>query len=315
MDIAGGKHQITYGKIIKATEGFSDKYLIGSGSFGKVYKVLLGEKELEEEKNKLALAVKVLNLKGDSNTAHQSFRREIEALKFVRHRNVLGLLGSLSFRSIDMDILIYEYMPKDSLWDALMSKKLDWKTRYNIALGVAAGLKYLHHDCSPAIVHCDLKSANILLDDEYVPRVADFGLAKLIQEMTFRGQSSGSSVFAGSFGYMAPECAYGVRPSVKQDVFSFGVVLLELVTGKRAILHEEERENISLAEWAAIVREEGGNIVDSDLQNDYDIWSNEIEKVTEIALVCTRSSPQQRPSMRKIVDMLSPAYVPVLVEY
>ncbi|XP_057825969.2 probable leucine-rich repeat receptor-like protein kinase At5g63930 isoform X2 [Cryptomeria japonica] len=310
VDIGGGyKHRISYQEILTATEEFSDNYLIGSGSFGRVYKVLLREAE-----KSLAIAAKVLRLQEEGKS---SLIREIEALKFVRHRNIVGFLGFVYGSSINMDVLLFEYMAKGSLGEALKSQNLGWKIRLNIALGVAQALKYLHHDCTPQIVHRDLKSANILLDDEYVAHVADFGLAKLIYS---DGQSTSSSVYVGSHGYMAPECGYGVRSSPKQDVFSFGVVLLELVTGKAAVVDAEGGggESRGLAEWVAMIKKNKGNVVldliDPELLNDYEKWGDEIEKVIEISLLCTRSSPRERPSMRTVVNSLS-SPSPMLLEY
>ncbi|XP_057829732.2 probable leucine-rich repeat receptor-like protein kinase At5g63930 [Cryptomeria japonica] len=266
VDIAAGyKHRITYQEILNATEEFSDKYLIGSGSFSRVYKVLLTEAE-----NGFVIAAKVLRLQEEGRS---SFMREIDALKFVRHRNIVRFLGFVSGDSINMDILLFQYMAKGSLREALKSQKLGLEFRWNIALGEAQALKYLHHDCTPPIVHRDLKSANILLDDEHVAHVADFGLAKFLYS---EGQSSCSSLYVGTHGYMAPECGYGVRHSTKQDVFSFGVVLLELVTAKAAIVDEEGGggETRGLAEWAAIMRKKDGHVVldliDAELANDYE---------------------------------------------
>ncbi|GLJ21991.1 hypothetical protein SUGI_0411940 [Cryptomeria japonica] len=299
VDIPGGyRHRITYQEILNATEEFSDNFLIGSGSFGRVYKVLLTQAE-----NSLAIAANVLRLQEEGK---RSLMREIEALKFVRHRNIMRLLGFVYRGRMNMDILLFECMAKGSFREALKSQRLGWKIRLNIALGVAQAMKYLHHDCTPPIIHRDLKSTNILLDDEYVAHVADFGLAKLIYPEV---QSSSSSVYVGSHGYMAPEWGYGGKPSPKQDVFSFGVVLLELATGKAAIVDEEGGERRGLAEWAGMVRKKDCHIVqgliDPELLNDYEKCGNEIEKVIEIALLCTRPSPIERPSMRRVVDSLS----------
>ncbi|XP_057847074.2 receptor like protein kinase S.3 [Cryptomeria japonica] len=138
--------------------------------------------------------------------------------------------------------------------------------------------------------------------------------------MNSEGQSSSSSVISGSYGYMAPECGCDVRPSTKQDVYSFGVILLELVTGKPAIGEDNGGgpEDKGLVEWASHMRERNANIViglvDAELRSDYEMWSNEMEKVIDVAFLCTRASPKHRPTMQQVVDMLSPPS-PLLAEY
>ncbi|XP_059074796.1 L-type lectin-domain containing receptor kinase S.1-like [Cryptomeria japonica] len=211
MDLDGGEHRITYEAIMKAIEEFRNSYLFGSDSFGKVYKAILVNEGGRRENN-MVVAVKFSNLLEDGKSVSRSPSHEIEALKFVHHRNIVYLLGWMRVPNMKLEIFVYEYMPKASLWEALNLaavpvgnselEKLNWKNHYNIVLGVAQGLKYSHHDWRPPIIHGDIKSANILLNNEYIAHVSDFGLAKV---MNSEGPSTSSSVFVGSSGYMAPD--------------------------------------------------------------------------------------------------------------
>ena len=185
---------------MKATDNFSDDYLVGSGTSDMVYKVAI------PGRNKI-LAAKCLKVTAschdhNDRNRYRSLRREIETLKNARHRNILRHRGLITAH--DVTVLLCDYMVNGSLWESLggaskpcRKKKLDWRTRYNIALGVAEGLKYLHHDCEPPIIHCDIKSANILLDHEYVPHIADFGLARPLT-------NTASSLLRGTHGYIPP---------------------------------------------------------------------------------------------------------------
>ncbi|XP_056686893.1 LRR receptor-like serine/threonine-protein kinase HSL2 isoform X2 [Spinacia oleracea] len=211
----------------------TEENVIGSGGSGQVYRVTL--------KSGLIIAVKKLwgGGGGDKNSDMGSlFKSEVETLGSIRHGNIVKLLFSCVGE--DIRALGYEYMKNGSLGDVLHGEKggvlLDWPRRYAIAYGAAQGLAYLHHDCVPAIIHRDVKSNNILLDDKFLPRVADFGLAKPV--IRSRGTQNGESVgtmsrIAGSCGYIAPEYGYTLKVTEKSDVYSFGVVLMELITGKQ----------------------------------------------------------------------------------
>ncbi|GLJ19292.1 hypothetical protein SUGI_0347010 [Cryptomeria japonica] len=295
MDLDGGEHRITYEAIMKAIEEFRNSYLFGSDSFGKVYKAILVNEGGRRENN-MVVAVKFSNLLEDGKSVSRSPSHEIEALKFVHHRNIVYLLGWMRVPNMKLEIFVYEYMPKASLWEALNLaavpvgnselEKLNWKNHYNIVLGVAQGLKYSHHDWRPPIIHGDIKSANILLNNEYIAHVSDFGLAKV---MNSEGPSTSSSVFVGSSGYMAPGEDNGGGP-----------------------------EYNGLVEWASHIRERNGDIimglVDVELRSDYEMWSSEIEKVIDVAFLCIQASPKHRPIMQQVVDMLSPPS-PLLDEY
>lgn len=285
----------------------NDVNLIGKGGSAKVYRVKL----------KIGQTVAVKKLLGVNRQAEMEgvFRSEVETLGSIRHCNIVKLLFTCSGED---RVLVYEYMENGSLGDVLHGEKvgvvLDWTKRYEIAVGAARGLAYLHHDCVPAILHRDVKSNNILLDEDFRPRLADFGLAKTLQKEGDHGQMSR---VAGSYGYIAPEYAYTLKVTEKSDVYSFGVVLLELITGKRPN-DSSIGDNQDIVKWvreAAFSSHEQGSsdtgnylegldqLIDPRMgasMSDY----TEIEKVLNVALVCTSAFPINRPSMRKVVELL-----------
>lgn len=281
--------------------------VIGSGASGKVYKVVLSNGEV--------VAVKKLwggSKKGEGNEeedderkrrrmiSDEQFNAEVDTLGKIRHKNIVKLWCCCTAR--DCKLLVYEYMPNGSLGDLLHSSKgslLDWPTRFKIAVDAAEGLSYLHHDCVPPIVHRDVKSNNILLDGEFGARVADFGVAKMLEAIG-KGPKS-MSVIAGSCGYIAPEYGYTLRVNEKSDTYSFGVVVLELVTGKHPI--DPEFGEKDLVKWVCTTLEQKGpeHVLDPKL----DIcFKEEMSKVLDIGLRCVNPLPINRPSMRRVVKML-----------
>ncbi|CAJ1961774.1 unnamed protein product [Sphenostylis stenocarpa] len=277
--------------------------VIGSGSSGKVYKVVLTSGEVVAVK-KIWSGVRKEIDGGDVERAqfHQdsAFDAEVETLGKIRHKNIVKLWCCCTTR--DCKLLVYEYMPNGSLGDLLHSNKgglLDWPNRYKIAVDAAEGLSYLHHDCVPSIVHRDVKSNNILLDGDFSARVADFGVAKVV-DATGKGTKS-MSVIAGSCGYIAPEYAYTLRVNEKSDIYSFGVVVLELVTGRRPI--DPEFGEKDLVMWACTTLDQKGvdHVIDSRLDS---CFKEEICKVLNIGLMCTSPLPINRPAMRRVVKML-----------
>lgn len=281
-------------------DSLDEDNVIGSGASGKVYKVVLGNSE--------AVAVKKLwktkSLKNDGishdEAAYDAFESEVATLGKIRHKNIVKLWCCCSHR--DCKLLVYEYMPNGSLGDLLHSSKaglLDWPTRFKIALDAAEGLCYLHHDCVPPIVHRDVKSNNILLDAEFAAKVSDFGVAKVVDAIGKGPQSM--SVIAGSCGYIAPEYAYTLRVNEKSDIYSFGVVILELITGKPPVGPEFGEKD--LVKWVCSNIQQKGeeSVIDSKLDICY---RAEIVKVLHIGLHCTSNLPINRPSMRRVVKML-----------
>ncbi|XP_020229387.1 receptor-like protein kinase HSL1 [Cajanus cajan] len=276
----------------------SEDNVIGSGASGKVYKVALSNGEVVAVK-KLLGANKMGN-NGASDSEKDGFEIEVETLGKIRHKNIVRLWCCCNNR--DSKLLVYEYMPNGSLADLLHSSKkglLDWATRYKIAIDAAEGLSYLHHDCVPPIVHRDVKSSNILLDDEFGAKVADFGVAKIVNGPNQGAESM--SVIAGSYGYIAPEYAYTLRVNEKSDIYSFGVVILELVTGKPPL--DQEYGEKDLVKWVHSTLDQKGQdqVIDPTLDVQH---REEISKVLNVGLLCTSSLPITRPSMRRVVKML-----------
>ncbi|MED6132977.1 hypothetical protein PIB30_023875 [Stylosanthes scabra] len=281
--------------------------VIGSGSSGRVYKVVLssGEavavKKIWGGKGKGVESGDLEKGGGGGRVQDEAFDAEVETLGKIRHKNIVKLWCCCTTR--DCKLLVYEYMPNGSLGDLLHSSKgglLDWPTRYKIAVDAAEGLSYLHHDCVPPIVHRDVKSSNILLDGDYGARVADFGVAKVV-ETGGKGGTKSMSVIAGSCGYIAPEYAYTLRVNEKSDIYSFGVVILELVTGRRPV--DPEFGEKDLVKWVCTTLDQKGMdlLIDSRLDS---CFKDEISKVFNIGLMCTSPLPINRPSMRRVVKML-----------
>ncbi|XP_020598836.1 receptor-like protein kinase HSL1 [Phalaenopsis equestris] len=296
-------HKLTFSEY-EILESLDEDNVIGSGASGKVYKVVLVNGE--------AVAVKKLwrtLKKSDGNhdqAADEAFEAEVATLGKIRHKNIVKLLCCCAHK--DCKLLVYEYMQNGSLGDLLHSCKasvLEWPTRYKIALNAAEGLCYLHHDCVPPIVHRDVKSNNILLDAEFGAKVADFGVAKIVEEVEM-GQRS-MSFIAGSCGYIAPEYAYTLRVNEKSDIYSFGVVILELVTGKLPV--DPEFGEKDLVKWVCSTIQNKGeeHVIDSKLDLSY---KKEITKVLHIGLCCTSTLPINRPTMRKVIKMLLDAGKP-----
>ncbi|KAH9311314.1 hypothetical protein KI387_026349 [Taxus chinensis] len=275
--------------------------VIGTGGAGKVYKATLSNGE--------TVAVKRLWSSGKSREEadfnDNGFKAEVDTLGKIRHKNIVKLWCCCTHR--DSNLLVYEYMPNGSLGDLLHGPKasvLDWPIRYKIAVGASQGLAYLHHDCVPAIAHRDVKSNNILLDGNFVAHVADFGLAKIL-ESCGKGTDSMSTI-AGSYGYIAPEYAYTLKVNEKSDIYSFGVVLLELVTGRRPV-DPAFGENKDLVKWVCSRIEKKNvfeEVLDPKLVGGF---KEEMAMVLKVALLCTSVLPINRPSMRRVVEMLQEA--------
>ncbi|KAE8659851.1 Leucine-rich repeat receptor-like kinase protein FLORAL ORGAN NUMBER1 [Hibiscus syriacus] len=275
-----------------------EENIIGKGGAGIVYRGSMPDG--------LEVAIKRLVGRGTGRSDH-GFSAEIQTLGRIRHRNIVRLLGFVSNK--DTNLLLYEYMPNGSLGEMLHGSKgahLRWERRYSIAEEAARGLCYVHHDCSPLIIHRDVKSNNILLDENYEAHVADFGLAKFLQDA---GASECMSAIAGSYGYIAPEYAYTLKVDEKSDVYSFGVVLLELIAGRKPV--GEFGEGVDIVRWVRKTISEHPQpsdpssvlaIVDPRLK---EYPSAAVIHLFKVAMKCVEDQSSDRPTMREVVHMLT----------
>ncbi|KAH1244640.1 LRR receptor-like serine/threonine-protein kinase ERECTA [Glycine max] len=277
-----------YDDIMRMTENLSEKYIIGYGASSTVYKCVL--------KNCKPVAIK--KLYSHYPQYLKEFETELETVGSVKHRNLVSLQGySLSTYG---NLLFYDYMENGSLWDLLhgptKKKKLDWDLRLKIALGSAQGLAYLHHDCSPLIIHRDVKSSNILLDKDFEPHLADFGIAKSLCP----SKTHTSTYIMGTIGYIDPEYARTSRLTEKSDVYSYGIVLLELLTGRKAVDNESNLHHLILSKTA---NDGVMETVDPDITTTCrDMGA--VKKVFQLALLCTKKQPVDRPTMHEVTRVL-----------
>ncbi|WOL08331.1 proline-rich receptor-like protein kinase PERK1 [Canna indica] len=286
------KSTFTYEELAMATDGFSDANLLGQGGFGYVHRgVLPNGKE-----------VAVKQLKTGSGQGEREFQAEVEIISRVHHKHLVSLVGYCIAGG--NRLLVYEYVPNNTLEFHLHGRgrpTMEWSTRMKIALGSAKGLAYLHEDCHPKIIHRDIKATNILLDYKFVPKVADFGLAKFASD----NNTHVSTRVMGTFGYLAPEYASSGKLTDKSDVFSFGVMLLELITGRRPVDSSQTFMDDSLVDWARplLTRAlESGNydaLVDPKLGKNYN--PDEMACMIACAAACVRHSARRRPRMSQVV--------------
>ncbi|CAN8266546.1 unnamed protein product [Cochlearia groenlandica] len=287
----GNLRRFSFKELQSATGNFSSKNLVGKGGFGNVYKGCLQD----------GTVVAVKRLKDVHNGGGEiQFQTEVEMISLAVHRNLLRLYG-LCTTSMER-LLVYPYMSNGSVASRLKAKPvLDWGTRKRIALGAGRGLLYLHEQCDPKIIHRDVKAANILLDDYCEGVVGDFGLAKLLDHE----ESHVTTAVRGTVGHIAPEYLSTGQSSEKTDVFGFGILLLELITGLRALeFGKAANQKGAILDWVKRLQEEKKleKIVDKDLKNNYD--TKEVEEMVKVALLCTQYLPIHRPKMSEVVRML-----------
>ncbi|XP_078428200.1 proline-rich receptor-like protein kinase PERK1 [Wolffia australiana] len=295
VSVGISKSNFTYEDLVVATDGFSDANLLGQGGFGYVHRGILP--------NGKEVAVK--QLKVGSGQGEREFQAEVEIISRVHHRHLVSLVGFCIQGG--KRLLVYEYVPNNTLEFHLHGKGrpvMEWSTRMRIALGSAKGLAYLHEDCHPRIIHRDIKASNILLDYKFEAKVADFGLAK----STSDANTHVSTRVMGTFGYLAPEYAASGKLTEKSDVFSFGVMLLELITGRRPIGIPNTFMNDSLVDWARplLTRAlEDGHyeaLVDPRLDGNYN--PDEMTRLIACAAASVRHSARRRPRVSQIVRVL-----------
>eukprot|EP00250_Pteridium_aquilinum_P022029 c25284_g1_i2 orf=1009-2886(-) len=276
-------------EIVRRIELLAEGSVIGYGGFGTVYKLVMDDGKVFAVKK-----IEKHNLRSD-----RFFERELEVLGSIKHRNLVNLRGYCNGPLARL--LIYDYLPGGSLDEVLHEQNpaeatLSWAARLKIALGAAQGLAYLHHDCSPRIVHRDIKSSNILLGANLEPHVSDFGLAKLLKD----SDTHVTTVVAGTFGYLAPEYLLNGRATEKADVYSYGVVLLELLSGKRPTDSSFVEKGLNIVGWVN-AQKRLKDIIDPSCE---DASTESLEAVLYVATMCIRSIPDERPTMHMVVKML-----------
>ncbi|KAG2241919.1 hypothetical protein Bca52824_096240 [Brassica carinata] len=282
----------------KATGGFKDSNVIGQGGFGCVYKASL-------DSNTKAAVKKIENV---SQEAKREFQNEVELLSKIQHSNIISLLGSAS--EINSSFVVYELMEKGSLDDQLhgpsCGSALTWHMRMKIALDTARGLEYLHEHCRPPVIHRDLKSSNILLDSSFNAKISDFGLA-----VSVGVHGSNNIKLSGTLGYVAPEYLLDGKLTDKSDVYAFGVVLLELLLGRRPVEKLSPSQCQSLVTWAMpqlTDRSKLPNIVDPVIKDTMDL--KHLYQVAAMAVLCVQPEPSYRPLITDVLHSLVPL-VPV----
>lgn len=287
----GNLRRFQFRELQIATNNFSSKNILGKGGFGNVYKGILTDGSV--------VAVKRLK-DGNAVGGEIQFQTEVEMISLAVHRNLLRLYGFCITPT--EKLLVYPYMSNGSVASRLKGKPvLDWGTRKKIALGAARGLLYLHEQCDPKIIHRDVKAANILLDDYCEAVVGDFGLAKLLDHQ----DSHVTTAVRGTVGHIAPEYLSTGQSSEKTDVFGFGILLLELITGQRALeFGKAANQKGAMLDWVKKIHQEKKLevLVDKDLKNNYD--RIELEEMVQVALLCTQYLPGHRPKMSEVVRML-----------
>ncbi|CAN1244408.1 Protein NSP-INTERACTING KINASE 1 [Linum perenne] len=291
----GNLRRFQFRELQVATGNFSNKNILGKGGFGNVYKGTLHDGTI--------VAVKRLK-DGNAAGGEIQFQTEVEMISLAVHRHLLKLYG-FCITSTER-LLVYPYMSNGSVASRLKGKLLgkpvlDWSTRKKIALGAARGLLYLHEQCDPKIIHRDVKAANILLDDYCEAVVGDFGLAKLLDHQ----DSHVTTAVRGTVGHIAPEYLSTGQSSDKTDVFGFGILLLELITGQRALeFGKASNQKGAMLDWVKKIHQEKklDMMVDKDLKGNYD--TIELEEIVKVALLSTQYLPSHRPRMSEVVRML-----------
>ncbi|KAG5041878.1 hypothetical protein AAZX31_03G002800 [Glycine max] len=300
---AAGFQKFSYSELKQATKGFSEE--IGRGAGGIVYKGVLSDDQV----------VAIKRLHEVANQGESEFLAEVSIIGRLNHMNLIGMLGYCAEGK--HRLLVYEYMENGSLAQNLSSNSnvLEWSKRYNIALGTARGLAYLHEECLEWILHCDIKPQNILLDSEYQPKVADFGLSKLLNRNNVNNSSF--SRIRGTRGYMAPEWVYNLSITSKVDVYSYGIVVLEMITGRSPTtgvriteLEAESDHRERLVTWVREKKMKGSEagsswvdqIIDPALGSNY--AKNEMEILARVALECVEEEKNVRPNMSQVVEKL-----------
>ncbi|KAJ7554931.1 hypothetical protein O6H91_05G015700 [Diphasiastrum complanatum] len=283
----------TLKELSTATNNFNYDNKLGEGGFGSVYWGQIWD----------GSQIAVKRLKVFTTTNEMAFAIEVEILGRVKHKNLLSLRGYCA--EGQERLIVYDYMPNLSLLSHLHGQQsveglLNWKRRMNVAIGSAEGIEYLHHYATPHIIHRDIKASNVLLDSNFEAQVADFGFAKFIPD----GVTHVTTRVKGTLGYLAPEYAMWGKVSESCDVYSFGILLLELISGKKPIEKIGPGRKRTIVEWAAplVYQERLREMVDPKLEENFD--EEELRKVVHVATLCAQNSPENRPTIREVVLLL-----------
>ncbi|RZC87266.1 hypothetical protein C5167_029816 [Papaver somniferum] len=283
-----GPKRFSYNELVRATSNFDEEGKLGEGAFGGVYKGCLREKNLK-------IAVK--RVSRGSKQGKKEYQSEVRIISQLRHRNLVQLIGWCHER--DELLLVYEFMPNRSLDNHLFRGEsiLTWEIRYKVALGLASALLYLHEEWDQCVVHRDIKSSNVMLDSNFNAKLGDFGLARLVDHEL----GSQTTVLAGTMGYLAPECIMTRKSSKESDVFSFGVVALEIACGRKP---DEVALGLSLVEWVWGLYGSGKIMEAADERLPKDFNELEMEQLMVIGLWCAHPDSKSRPSATQVLNVL-----------
>ncbi|XP_020114164.1 L-type lectin-domain containing receptor kinase IX.1-like [Ananas comosus] len=286
-----GPQRFPYSELVAATNNFDEAEKLGQGGFGSVYKGFLRSANLP---------VAIKRISKESKQGLKEYTSEINTISRLRHRNLVQLIGWCHRRG-DF-LLVYELMPNGSLDSYLYSEErlLPWTARYNIAQGLASALLYLHTEWEQCVVHRDIKSSNIMLDSSFGAKLGDFGLARLVDH----DRGSQTTVPAGTLGYLAPECFITGKASKETDIFSFGVVLLEIACGRKCIVQTEDRSKVSLVEWVWELYGRNSVLEAAHEHLNGDFEEPEMERLMVVGLWCAHPDYNRRPSIQQAIDVL-----------
>ncbi|KAI3708047.1 hypothetical protein L2E82_37067 [Cichorium intybus] len=300
LEMGMGPRKFTYRELARSTGDFSEDHKLGEGGFGGVYRGFLKE---------LNTYVAVKRVSKSSKQGIKEYASEVTIISRLRHRNLVQITGWCHERG--ELLLVYEFMENGSLDLHLFMEKslLTWRTRYKIAHGLASALLYLHEEWEQCVLHRDIKSSNIMLDANFNAKLGDFGLAKLVDHE----KGSQTTLLAGTIGYMAPECVITGMATRESDVFSFGVVALEIACGRKTMVYKAQKNQVRLVEWVLEVygSETLLDAVDPRLGSDYE--EEEVRRLMVVGLWCAHPDSDLRPSMRQVIQVLnSEATLPTL---
>ncbi|CAN1193994.1 Probable L-type lectin-domain containing receptor kinase S.7 [Linum perenne] len=296
--VTGRPKQFSYRELRSATRGFHSSRIIGKGAFGNVYKAFFVSTG----------TIAAVKRSKHSHEGKTEFLAELSIIAGLRHKNLVQLLGWCVEKG--ELLLVYEFMPHSSLDKFLhhnqdsssSSGGLSWSQRRNVAVGLASALTYLHQECEQQVIHRDIKSSNVMLDVNYNARLGDFGLARLMDH----DKSPVSTLTAGTMGYLAPEYLHYGKATEKTDVFSYGVVLLEVGCGRRPIERESESQKmVNLVDWVWGLYGEGKVLEAADERLNGEFDADEMRKMLMVGLSCANPDSEERPTMRKVLQILN----------